>query len=35
MWSGVVDVASRMNVRKNHEDLAKTVSVVGSSLVHQ
>ena len=24
---GVVDVASRMNARKNHEDLAESVSV--------
>jgi hypothetical protein len=32
---GVVDVASRMNARKNYEDLAESSASIGRLLVHQ
>ena len=34
-FSGVVDVASRMNAQKNHEDLVELLVSFGRSLVHQ
>ena len=34
-FSGVVEVASRMNAQKSHEDLVELLVSFGRSLVHQ